>query len=196
MGGIVRTMELTRTQLLVVAALTLVQVAHSTKCGGCNHVNSLEPASGCNAYYGSCSSLESESECWHQGFCFAPSSDDCCDTNSGAVWGIIITLMIIICISIICCCLCCKSCPWAKSRASAGQHHQGAFVQQPVNQAQPYGQPYANNQAQPYTNHQGGAPMTVIAQPAVAHPVLPPPQYEPQQGLPPITKQEQPPMQN
>ena len=68
-----------------------------------------------NAYYGDCGDFMQKNDdnwCKASGteYCCAPSSDDCCDTDDGAVAGLVIGLIVGLTLSITACAWCCKCC--------------------------------------------------------------------------------------
>ena len=69
-----------------------------------------------NAYYGDCGALMLKNDDnWCQPasgteYCCAPSSDDCCKTDDGAVAGLVIGLIVGLTLSITACAWCCKCC--------------------------------------------------------------------------------------
>ena len=68
-----------------------------------------------NAYYGDCGAVMQKNDdnwCTASGteYCCAPSSDDCCDTDDGAVAGLVIGLIVGLTLSITACAWCCKCC--------------------------------------------------------------------------------------
>merc|ERR1712166_600505 len=68
-----------------------------TECKDC--VASSSEMYGCDIYTGNCDSfmLENESECWHDGFCYASDTADCCKVKTGAaVMLITIPLLILL----------------------------------------------------------------------------------------------------
>merc|ERR1711865_625455 len=71
-------------------------------------------------YYGGCGALADKSSCWSSGFCLATSSGDCCDTNGGAIAGIVIAVLVVVFLAVATCCCLCSSCPgfqWRQSRS-------------------------------------------------------------------------------
>jgi len=139
------------------------------------------PSGSCGTYTGSCGALATESDCWSYSAeadpaCYADSADGCCETNGGAVAGILIaSLVFCVIIPVVCCCCFCGSCPLAKSRNQKTVVH----VQQ----------------IQPQSASQPLAPVSIVHQP-----IQPPPQTIPMAAQPiamvaqPIAKQEAPPM--
>jgi len=146
----------------------------------------------CGAYQSSCGALATKNpDCWaddgvttysHGGeqssgySCFAAvdtHSDDCCDTNGGAVAGIVIAILVFCVIIPVASCFFCASCPLAKSR------NQKTVV--PAEQIQP-------------------PPVSQPTAPIMHQPVQPPPQATPKAAQPiamvaqPMMKQEAPPM--
>jgi len=137
------------------------------------------PSGSCGTYTGSCGALATESDCWSYSAeadpaCYADSADGCCETNGGAVAGILIaSLVFCVIIPVVCCCCFCGSCPLAKSRNQKTVVH--------VQQIQP-------------------PPVSQPTAPIMHQPIQPPPQAIPMAAQPiamvaqPMMKQEAPPM--
>jgi len=159
-------------QVAVCASTSSAPTSNSAGCDGCTAANWGSYLNGvsysnnnCMRYTGSCGALETDSDCWDGGNCYATSSGSCCDTNGGAIAGLVIGIIAIIACIIALCCFCCASCPWAKSRANG--HCQ-------ENQ-QPHGQPVVvvtNNQPPPSMQTAPPINKAPAYQPQTAQPVV------------------------
>ena len=94
-----------------------------------------------NRYYGSCGGLETRKEanwCTEPGwdtsiweyseFCCAASSGDCCESDDGAVTGLVIGIFAGITLCCVACCYCCKCCCWAPKATTVVHAHPGVVV--------------------------------------------------------------------
>ena len=88
-----------------------------------------------NRYYGSCGGLETRKEanwCTEPGwdtsiweyseFCCAASSGDCCESDDGAVTGLVIGIFAGITLCCVACCYCCKCCCTPKATTVVHAH--------------------------------------------------------------------------
>jgi|TARA_B110000003_G_scaffold248971_1_gene260995 hypothetical protein len=88
--------------------------------------------------YGSCDGLAVQAKgkwCTEPGwdplydeFCCAASSDDCCESDGGAVAGLVIGIFAGITLCCVACCYCCKCCCWAPKATTVVHHHPGVMV--------------------------------------------------------------------
>merc|ERR1712166_1286331 len=138
------------------------------------------PSGSCDAYTGSCGALATESDCWSGEICSADSADNCCETNGGAIAGIVIAILVFcVIIPVVCCCCFCGSCPLAKSRNQKTVVHvqqiQPPPASQPIAPAPIVHQPV---QPPPAAIPMAAQPIAMVAQPMMkqdASPMAPPP---------------------
>ncbi len=76
--------------------------------------NVVQECPGCSAYMGSCNVVLMKTDRWCGEFCYAESSDDCCEINPGPVAGIAIGSILLIVFAIVGCCACCRCCCFRK----------------------------------------------------------------------------------
>jgi hypothetical protein len=98
-------------------------------------VNTCSP--GDNVYYGDCGAFGIKSERWcdicGEPTCCAWSDGGCCDTDGGAVAGLVIGMVVFLVASITSCAYCCKCCCFRPRPAVlAVAVQQPTFIQQPI----------------------------------------------------------------
>jgi len=171
---------------------TTAPVGSSASC--CTSGVANDP--GC-MYTGTCGALSTATDCWLPGYppsqanallglptsgeyCYADSEDDCCESDGGAVAGIVIAILVFCGIIVACCCFFCGSCPLAKNRNQKTVVHvqeiQPTSVSKPMAPAPVVHQPV---QPPPQAIPIGAQPFAMVAQPIMkqeAPPVAPPPQ--------------------
>merc|ERR1712070_38057 len=149
-------------------ALTLLTLlitqygAHGGKCDGCVNNNGVATVTGdkgdaCYAFTGECWDLENEvDECWFDSaftynykLCWAQDEDSCCESNPGAVAGVVIACII----GCVCFCACGYFC--YKKRREEQHYQQREHAQQP---AQQLAQPSQPAQAAPMPTYQPNPP--------------------------------------
>ena len=81
-------------------------------CSNVNNACLLSPE--CNVYTGSCNVVVKKTDQWCGEFCYAESTDDCCEINPGPVAGIAIGSILLIVLAIVGCCACCRCCCFRK----------------------------------------------------------------------------------
>ena len=81
-------------------------------CSNVNNACLLSPE--CNIYSGSCNVVVKKTDQWCGEFCYAESTDDCCEINPGPVAGIAIGSILLIVLAIVGCCACCRCCCFRK----------------------------------------------------------------------------------
>ena len=92
---------------------------------------------GDNAYYGDCGAFQIKSERWcdicGEPTCCASSDVGCCDTDGGALAGLVIGIVVFLIASITSCAYCCKCCCFRPRPAVlAVAVQQPTFIQQPI----------------------------------------------------------------
>jgi len=78
---------------LVVALFAAMPVANADCC---SIESFMDIFSSCYAYHGSCGAFQTKSGCWSGGACYAMDEGSCCDTNGGAIAGLIIGLVVLV----------------------------------------------------------------------------------------------------
>eukprot|EP00240_Pyramimonas_obovata_P007293 CAMPEP_0118921058 /NCGR_PEP_ID=MMETSP1169-20130426/449_1 /TAXON_ID=36882 /ORGANISM="Pyramimonas obovata, Strain CCMP722" /LENGTH=156 /DNA_ID=CAMNT_0006861709 /DNA_START=138 /DNA_END=608 /DNA_ORIENTATION=+ len=105
-------MMVARSDVVLVALVVALFAAMPVANADCCSIESfMDIFSSCYAYHGSCGAFQTKSGCWSGGACYAMDEGSCCDTNGGAIAGLIIGLVVLVVAIVMCSCACCPCCP-------------------------------------------------------------------------------------
>ena len=92
--------------------------------------DSCEIFEGYTIFVGDCGLIQDKTDQWCGGFCCAKSQSECCDTNGGALAGVIIGAIAVVAIIVVASCACCSCCPFHEKLCCAKKNN--GMVAQPA----------------------------------------------------------------